>query len=52
MLFRSLEKEKIEGDEFDALFVTVAATADTEVATSVTESIIDDQVSEDTEKKE
>lgn len=47
-----LEKEKIEGDEFDALFVTVAATADTEVATSVTESIIDDQVSEDTEKKE
>ena len=47
-----LEKEKIEGDEFDALFVTVAATADAEVAASVTESIIDDQVSEDTEKKE
>ncbi len=47
-----LEKEKIEGDEFDALFVTVAATADAEIATSVTESIIDGQVSEDTEKKE
>ncbi len=47
-----LEKEKIEGDEFDALFVTVAATADAEIATSVTESIIDGKVSEDTEETE
>ncbi len=42
-----LEKEKIEGDEFDALFTTVAATASPEVNAAIVEAIEETEASEE-----